>query len=316
MRRFFSSLSIIVCVARALAACGSTASAPSSPDAACTAYFDAVCTELEACSPVFPLLDGDHDACVTRRSSDCKKAYLGPGSKETASELEACFRALAPASCDALDTVLFENFELPSECVILHGDGAPGAPCAGPDQCASAVCIEQAGYVEDDDPCGHCGSGQPSGGKCETLRDCARGLTCANNGFCVPYAAVGKPCDPNHPCHASLRCLGGTCVPLAAAGETCAASTPSCATDLECNAVRGVCGAPIATGGVDGASCGITSSGDADACARGFICNTVGNTSTCLRLATAGEECVDRPCTLPLRCIHATCQLQDAAACR
>ena len=147
----------------ALAACGSSAADPSgprSPEAACTEYAGALCDQLEACSPIFTVLDGDHAACVARRSSDCKTVYLGPGATESADELDACFKALAPASCDALVTVLFENYALPKACEVLRGEGKGNAPCAGPDQCASAVCVQLAPYVSDDEACGRCGAGQ------------------------------------------------------------------------------------------------------------------------------------------------------------
>jgi hypothetical protein len=229
--------------------------------------------------------------------------------------LERCFAALAPTSCETLTAALFENVALPSECDGLHGQGKTGTPCAGADQCASAVCVEQAPYVADDDACGQCGAGTAAGGACETLRDCARGLTCANK-VCIAYGAEGDACDDGHPCHATLHCAKGACAPLVAAGGACTASPPSCALDLECNAKIGKCTHPVATGGTAGARCGVSAAGDYDACAHGYICSFASDgTGQCLPLANEGDECADRPCAAPLRCVHATCRLQDANAC-
>jgi hypothetical protein len=311
----------------AIAACGgSAARARESADAACGALYDAVCTQLEACSPIFPLLDGDHIACVTRRSAQCKKSFLGPGSKESAADLEACFRALAPTSCASLETFLFDNVALPDACGVLRGEGAPNTPCAAADQCASAICIEQGAYAEDDDPCGHCSAGHGVGDTCETLRDCAPGLTCAQQR-CVAYGALGDACDDARPCDATLRCAAGACLCCAAGacatrvdeGGACDPSVPSCALDLSCNAVSKKCARPIAPaagGGEGGASCGATTSGALDACARGFVCSAdASGKSQCVALANEGEECLDRPCTLPWRCIRGSCALQDASTC-
>jgi len=310
VRRFAAAIGAIV----AILGCGSTAPEERNPDAACTDLYTAVCTQLAACSPVFAILDGSVDACVTRRSSDCKKSYLGPSSNESAADLEACFRAIAPASCETLLPFLFESYALPDACAGLHGSGAPNAPCAGPDQCASAVCIEQAPYAQDDDACGHCGAGHAAGDICNTLRDCARGLACAN-GTCVQYASIGEACDAARPCHAGAFCSGGSCARVAAEGEACTSSL-GCGLDLVCNKVTHRCAKPVASGGQAGATCGAAASGDVDACAYGFVCSEESSgLQTCLPLGNDGDDCTSHPCAIPLRCILGKCALQSAATC-
>lgn len=300
-------------------ACGSTAQEAPSPDASCTSLYSAVCTQLEACSPVFGILDDTFDACVARRSSDCKKAFLGPNSRGDAAKLQSCFDALAPKTCADLAVFLFENYALPDACDVLHGSGTPNTPCAGNDQCATAVCIEQAPYAPDDDPCGKCSAGVSAGHPCNTLRDCARGLTCAA-GVCVPYAAIGESCDDAHPCDAHTYCGSGKCTALHDANESCAATPTACALDLVCNPVTKQCEKPVAPaggGGIDGATCGTDASGHFLACAHGYVCNQDGSGGLrCVALAQAGDACVDRPCEIPLRCIRGTCQVQSAAACQ
>jgi hypothetical protein len=287
-----------------------------STEALCRAHFTAVCERLEACSPTFAILDGDREACVTRRAAECAAAYLGPGSNESAAELEACFGALAPATCDAVMALVLENFALPAECAKLRGQGAAKAPCAGGDQCASATCIQAAPFSADDQPCGQCGAGRAAGDRCATSRDCDRGLACAQ-GKCAPYGGDGDACDDTRPCHASLRCAAGACAPRVAVGGPCAAPpAPSdCGFDLVCNAKTAKCEAPIATGGTDGARCGVTATGSSEACAHGFVCEVGDMASRCTALAQEGDACTEHPCALPLRCIRGTCSLQRAATC-
>lgn len=293
------------------------AEAGPSADTACADFAQAVCNQLETCTP-FALKEafGDVQTCAQRSAMTCPKVLGASGTKMAPSTLEQCVQVIKGQSCDdALD-----NPQSP-ECSV-PGTLAAGAACGHDWQCSSGFCEIVAGTL-----CGACAtrasSGQraPDGGPlCVVDDDCAAKLLCAA-GRCVSPGAAGATCSGTQPCLRTLTCIGGKCATPLSAGATCSAAT-DCNGSLGLYCDTGTKKCVQAGTATTGQACGAVS-GTLVACTGGALCANVSmqGQGTCHEPAADGAPCgtlAGIGCTLPAACIDEAgykCVLPDPGSC-
>src|SRR6185436_15961006 len=120
MRSNLASLLVIAVAGGGLAACGSVAAqndggggaggndgpidmAPPTIDEACGQYAQALCSRLDSCAPsVAQVLYGDTATCKTRVALGCTRDMQAPDITATTTDMVACARDAANATCDDL----------------------------------------------------------------------------------------------------------------------------------------------------------------------------------------------------------------------
>jgi hypothetical protein len=291
----------------------SVSAAQASSDAA-----SAFCARVQACAPAYVQLEwGDVTTCATRSAAELAGTLAATGTSDTASQFEACAKALPGFSCD---DVLGHG--IPAPCRSTPGSLANGAACGDDSQCSGGHC-----NIPELHTCGLCTTLAAAGASCNTDDDCDYGLQCAA-GVCVAPVASGGACDAStHPCLPTLVCSSGTCATPSAAGASC---NPS-ATQDTCDELHGVF-CDTATGKcIDGTfaqaggACGVVS-GTLTLCAAApgvtaYECKGLSATSatgTCQAPAADGSTCnatTGAFCLPPSVCVSGVCAVDDPSAC-
>ncbi len=285
---------------------------PQSVAEACAELGKSACDRLDKCAPLFvQLVFGPVKDCIQALTRSCTIDAMAPGARPVPVEIGRCARGLDNASCaDILDSDAIDACSMP-------GIRPLAAVCGSDSQCASNYC-RSAGA------CGRCGVRLPASSGCDSMldddRQCARGLTCANN-VCVARAKAGEPCkDETKPCLTTLGCAGGFCVvPAEKPGAPCAVGGEcSLGHGLFCEkaptAVRGVC-QPIKLPGPNELCSPLL-----PLCSSNAVCaKTLTGESRCLPANRDGEPCGDRAmgrnCVPSTFCVDGTCRLPNPSLC-
>jgi hypothetical protein len=286
-------------------ACSSTT--PVSNDEACTTYAKSVCTRADKCSHfLVQYVWGDETTCEVRAKASCGATVTAPGSAVTASDAQACAKAVDAAGCDFLD------HNPPKECQSKPGNHANGAGCVDSSQCVSMHCKKPT-----DATCGTCADAVLAGGTCALDEDCPYGNKCVQT-VCVAPGDNGGTCDDKHPCKNTLTCQSGKCAAPLAAGATCDPNAKACdATQgYYCEATTKVCTQIAQAAG--GGACGYAS-GVITVCNSGGVCSAALPASgTCSAAAADLATCDIKKgpsCLNPAQCVNGKCQLPNGPAC-
>lgn len=282
---------------------------------ACATYWEASCTEYEACFPASSLIYfGDHATCTARMTAGCLSSFSAAGSATLPSDILACGAALTNLTCQSYNRFLARETDL-GGCGLPSGTLAIGAACGSAAQCASLVCDVSANQA-----CGQCASGE-AGAPCKGTKGCQIGLRCAQ-GTCVAPGQFGASCTASTPCSAIFTCFAGACEHRLTLGSTCNpfANDSPCETGLVCNPVSKAC--ETFDVGPLGAACGLVADNTLDYCTHATFCDLDSpNQGTCVEALSDGEACMVQtngfePCTYPARCIQGLCTYPDATACQ
>jgi hypothetical protein len=296
-------------------------------DAACTAFAEARCQKLDACTGGngVNIRFGSAQVCNARHKISCIKGLEADGTGTTVAATNACAAALAGESCDAY-------FDGPpaAACAVAMGTRAAGAGCITNAQCASSFCAQPP-----DLQCGLCAPTPQSGDSCAATGDCGYLACGSKSNVCVPYGTAGVACDKDHPCHSTFTCVGsgggvmGTCkVSKTQVGDACedaATLVADCNHDLglRCDDTTFKCVTyQYATAGQ---ACGKLNGGKT-LCTGGSECEIPKGMSAgfCVAAAADGAACDTKagpPCLRPAKCITGgagtagVCKIQDAASC-
>jgi len=328
MRSNLASLLVIAVGGVGLAACGSVAAQndgsggaggndggidmpPPTVDEACGQYASALCSRLNSCAPsVAQVLYGDAATCMTRVTLGCTRDMQAPDITATTTDMVACARDAANATCDDL-----VNNNVPASCQVKPGTRLNGEGCGSSWQCMSAHCEKTTG------DCGVCAPRAGAGGACTVTEGCTQGLACAT-GKCVTPGALGAPCSDMAPCRGSLYCsaVSNTCatpLPLAAA---CKGDNNACdfKTGAMCNFLSDMPKCEMVNVAKGGDACGIIN-GALTICIEFNTCNGISliplqTMGTCPNTAGDGQACTDaQHCLPPASCVGGLCRLPSTS---
>lgn len=233
-----------------------------------------------------------------------------------------------------------------------HGTAPVGAPCAGAETCAGAVCVDAAPFGYCSESCGGAADACPSGFVC------AAGP--AGEARCEREARMGKLCDQ---CAEGAHCSSGLCMAIQGingglpfCSDSCDSASPdACPAGSQCAAVTqgglsfgvcvpsaGVC-VPAGVGGHNqpchagglcnpGHVCAEYGSGSGiyhcyggcavdavgQSCGGGAVCDRLAaapNRAACFTVAAAGAPCIPEVCDERSVCAYDETQGADAAFC-
>jgi hypothetical protein len=296
-------------------------------DAACTAFATVRCQKLDACTndTGVKIRFGTQATCVARYKLTCIKGLEAAGTGATIASTNACAAALPGESCDAF----FDGPPVP-DCAVPMGSRAANAACITGSQCMSGFCSQDPELA-----CGTCALAPQAGESCAATGDCGY-LACGKSSLtCVAYGTAGVACDKDHPCHASLSCVGsgggvmGTCqLAKTQVGQGCddaAIIAPDCNHDLglRCDDLTNKCVVYQYAGA--GLACGKLNNGKT-ICTDGSECVIPKGevAGFCVAPAEDGGACDTKdgpPCLRPAKCVtggmgsSGVCKVQDAALC-
>ncbi len=264
---------------------GADAGSDPGPAAACAEAADAVCGQLEACSPFgLAAIYGDLATCKSRVALGCLPAFGAPGSSATTARTVQCAQALRQLSCEVVKTG-----DYGPACAAVPGALADGAACGDDSQCQSTFCARASTSL-----CGTCSPKSTEGGPCEDGA-CSSGLSCPTGAStCIKPVPgeVGDACTYQEQCDL-------------AEGIVC-----DTAASKECIQVS------VASG--TGEACGLTMTGFVLCRASGACSGIFGG--TCSAAAADGAACsasdTGPKCLSPARCVEGTCALPDPASCQ
>jgi hypothetical protein len=296
------------------------ACAPVSADRACSEVAAAECAKQDECRHNATLMyDGDLATCVQVHHDMCMAELASDGTGKSPDIAHECAGALPTMSCQS-----WLQGAMPSACTP-SGTLDDGEGCAFDTQCSGGFCSVSAG-----DSCGTCAELPAAGDPCFDA-GCGPNMTCAADGTCEPFVAVGGACDktkhgcaPNSWCVIASGAQSGTCqasgMELGAPCDSKKHTAPGCDFNdgLYCSATTQKC---VAIDYAEpGAACGPSDhSGSSTWC---LAANCIA--STCVALAKDGEPCdLDSGlnCVSPERCVVAgsgtsgVCEIPDAASC-
>jgi hypothetical protein len=287
---------------------------------ACTDLANAVCNELQQCTPALVTgVWGSTAACASANESTCAASLALTNTSDTPSTAEACSAAYGSLSCAAA----FDN-NPPTACIRqTPGPLALGSPCGTPGQCASSVC-----QVDSVTGCGQCIAAVAAGAACKATSDCQTGLVCAATSataaVCVAPAATSAACSTKYPiipCDYDLVCNAGVCQAPLAAGSACnpAASLCDATNGYWCTPYDTRCVLVLFAG--TGQACGYDkATGDLTNCSGSGACQNVSMTTglgTCTAPVASGSMCnvVTGPfCIPPAGCMTVPDAGADAGA--
>jgi hypothetical protein len=327
MRLNLARLLVMAVSGVGLAACGSVASQndgggghdgsadvpPPTADEACNQFASTFCGRLGGCAPlVLQVLYGDSTTCESRVVLGCTRDLAVPDSNETTTDMVACARDAANATCDDL----VAN-KLPASCQTKPGSRLNGEGCGSSWQCMSTHCEKSTG------DCGVCAPRASASGACTVSEGCAAGLLCAAQK-CVAPGALNAPCNDTAPCLGNLYCsaASNTCATPLGRGASCAGDTNGCdfKQGLACNSLSSTPKCETIAAAKGGEACGLVNS-TLTVCIEGNSCpglslvplQTMG---VCPNPAGDGQQCTDSVhCLPPASCVGGLCRLPSSASC-
>jgi hypothetical protein len=331
MRSSWTGLLSLVAVAAGsvgAAGCGSVASsndgggtdssvetAPPTVAQACDQFATALCSRLDGCAPyALQIFYGDMTTCASRVTLGCMRDLEVPDTNQTTTDMAACARDAANATCDDLVANV-----VPTSCQIKPGLRRDGEGCGSSWQCASTHCEKT------DGDCGVCAPRAAASGACTVDEGCTVGLVCGAQK-CVAPAAIGAACGAAAPCRANLYCsaASNTCIAPLALGAACANDTGACdfRHGVMCNTF-----APMAmqkcemiAAAKGGQACGLVNNTftvciELNSC-QGISLIPLQTMGVCPNTAADGAQCTDSVhCLPPASCVGGLCRLPSTGSC-
>ena len=310
--RALASLLVVAVGGLGLATCGSVSADMTPPTAAeaCNQFASAFCSRLNGCAPfALQIFYGDMATCQTRAALGCTRDLEVSDTSETPTDMAACARDAASATCDDL---IANNF--PASCQIKPGKRLNGEGCGSSWQCMSTHCEKT------DGDCGVCAPRSSAGGACTVDEGCTMGLVCAAKK-CVARGEANAPCSDMAPCRANLYCsaTSNTCATPLQKGSSCAGDTGGC--DLRqgvgCNFLSAAPKCEMVAAAKGGQACGIVN-GTLTLCVALDACPgaTLTAPGSCLATAEDGQACTDDVhCLPPASCVGGLCRLPSSGSC-
>jgi hypothetical protein len=332
MRSNLAWLMVVAVSSVGFAACGSVAArsdggggasghdgaadmAPPTADEACGQFASTFCGRLGGCAPlVLQILYGDSTTCESRVVLGCTRDFALPDTSQTTTDMVACARDAANATCDDL---IANN--LPASCQTKPGSRLDGEGCGSSAQCMSTHCEKSSG------DCGVCAPRSSAAGACTVSEGCVAGLVCAAQK-CVTPGALNAPCSDMAPCLANLYCSATSkkCATPLPLGAPCGGDSNGCdfKQGVACNTLAAMdqqkCETIAAAKG--GAACGLVNNTlticiERNDC-QGLSLIPLQTMGVCPNPAGDGQQCTDSVhCVPPANCVGGLCRLPSSASC-